>query len=80
MEHEIRLRLNTYSKEMNHHEWYISKKPSLVYISSFMELIWATYSGGSSPWGRIVPMIEVSAREMSRVIVSLREQKKSQTN
>jgi hypothetical protein len=79
MEQEIRLRLNIYSRVMNHQEWYMSKKPSFPYICSFMALIVATYSGGRGPWGTIVPIIEVSAIDMSRNIVSLREQKKSQT-
>ena len=28
MEQQIRLRLNMYSRVMNHQEWYMSKKPS----------------------------------------------------
>src|SRR5450631_1774116 len=49
MEQEIRLRLKTYSRVMNHQEWYMSKKPSFPYICSFMALMVATYSGGSGP-------------------------------
>jgi hypothetical protein len=37
----------------------------------------ARYSGGGGPWGTIVPMIEMTAREMSRDMVSFKEQKKS---
>jgi hypothetical protein len=42
-------------------------------------LIWATYSGGRAPCGRIVPIIDVNASENSRKSASLSEQKKSHT-
>jgi hypothetical protein len=79
IEQETRFKLNTYRSAINHQEWYMSKKPSFEYICSLAGLIWATYSGGSAPWGNIVPIIDVSARDISRKRVSLREQKKSHT-
>jgi hypothetical protein len=63
---------------MNHHEWYMSKKPRDLYSFTFAGLIWAIYSWGGIPCGTTVPMIEMSAREINRNIVSFNEQKKSQ--
>ena len=63
---------------MNHHEWYISKKPSALYSFILAGLIWARYSSGGIPWGMTVPMIEMTASEISRNMVSFSEQKKSQ--
>ena len=64
---------------MNHQEWYISKKPSFEYICNLVGLILATYSGGTIPWGRTVPIIDVKASEIRRKMVSFSEQKISQT-
>jgi hypothetical protein len=58
----------------------MSKKPSFEYICSLVALIEATYSGGSAPCGRIVPMIDVKAREMRSESVNLSEQNKSHTD
>jgi hypothetical protein len=41
-------------------------------------LIRARYSSGGIPWGMTVPIIEMTARDISRNMVSFREQKKSQ--
>jgi len=56
----------------------MSKKPRALYSFNFAGLIWAIYSWGGIPCGTTVPMIDMSAREISRNIVSFNEQKKSQ--
>lgn len=38
------------------------------------------YSGGGDPCGMTVPMIEITAKVMSRNMVSFSEQKKSQSD
>src|SRR6185369_14025053 len=63
---------------MNHHEWYISKKPSALYSLILVRLIRARYSSAGVPCGMTVPMIEMIAREISRNMVNFNEQKKSQ--
>ena len=78
MEQAIRLAVNMQSSMINHQEWYISKKPNVLYSLSFAGLICARYSGAGVPCGMIVPMIEISASAIRTNIVSFSEQKKSQ--
>jgi hypothetical protein len=78
MEQAIRFIESSASKRINHHEWYISKKPRLLYSFSLFSLMVCKYSGGGVPWGMTVPTIEITARVMRVNMVNLSEQKKSQ--